>query len=342
VTAATTTSPAVLATRRLGRTDMTITRVGFGAWAIGGPDWLFSWGAQDDAASIRAIRHAVERGVNWIDTAPIYGLGHSEDIVGRALAEMSADDRPYVFTKCGQVWDPQDRHTKFRVGKAESLRQEVEDSLKRLRVDVIDLYQMHRPAQDGTEIEDYWQTLVELKAEGKVRAIGLSNHDADQLRRAEAIGHVDSFQPGLSAIQREALEEDVPWCAAHDTGVIVYSPMQSGLLSGGFTQERVASLPADDWRSRDPNFTGEALRRNLAVAEAMKPIAAKHGVSPAAVAIAWTLAMPGVTGAIVGARSPQQVDGWLAAASLALDVDDMAAIAGAIRTNEAGQGPIPA
>jgi aryl-alcohol dehydrogenase-like predicted oxidoreductase len=331
-----------LQTRRLGRTDMVITRVGFGAWAIGGPDWAVGWGAQDDAASIRAIRHAVDRGVNWIDTAAIYGLGHSEDIVGRALAEMAPGDRPYVFTKCGQVWEPADRNSKIRVGKADSIRREVEDSLKRLRVDVIDLYQMHWPAEDGTEIEEYWQTLVELKAEGKVRAIGLSNHDASQLERAEAIGHVDTLQPGLSAIRRDALAHELPWCVAHDTGVIVYSPMQSGLLSGGFTPERVAGLPADDWRSRHPDFTGQALYRNLAVADAMKPIAARHGVSSAAVAIAWTLAMPGVTGAIVGARSPEQVDGWLAAASLTLEQEDMASIADVLLATGAGRGPIPA
>jgi aryl-alcohol dehydrogenase-like predicted oxidoreductase len=331
-----------LATRRLGRTDMTITRVGFGAWAIGGPDWAVGWGAQDDSASIRAIRHAVERGVNWIDTAAIYGLGHSEDVVGRALAELPEHERPYVFTKCGQVWDPNDRFSKIRVGTAASIRKECEDSLRRLRVDVIDLYQMHWPAEDGTQVEDYWQTLVELKAEGKVRAIGLSNHDADQCTRAEAIGHVDTLQPGLSAIRRGALARELPWCEAHDTGVIVYSPMQSGLLSGRFSAERVAGLPSDDWRSRHPDFMGEALTRNLIVAEAMKPTAEKHGVSPAAVAIGWVLAMPGVTGAIVGARSPAQVDGWLAAASITLDGDDLADIATAIRTSGAGEGPIPA
>jgi aryl-alcohol dehydrogenase-like predicted oxidoreductase len=321
---------------------MSITRVGFGAWAIGGPDWAVGWGAQDDSASIRAIRHAVERGVNWIDTAAIYGLGHSEDVVGRALGEMPEGERPYVFTKCGQVWDPNDRLSKIRVGTAASIRQECEDSLRRLRVDVIDLYQMHWPAEDGTQVEDYWQTLVELKAEGKVRAIGLSNHNADQCARAEAIGHVDTLQPGLSAIRRGALERDLPWCEAHDTGVIVYSPMQSGLLSGGFSAARVAGLPADDWRSRHPDFTGEALTRNLIVADAMKPVAEKHGVSPAAIAIGWALAMPGVTGAIVGARSPDQVEGWLAAASITLDADDMADIAAAIRTSGAGEGPVPA
>jgi len=336
---ATLSSTATLATRRLGRTDMTITRVGFGAWAIGGPDWAVGWGAQDDSASIRAIRHAFDRGVNWIDTAAIYGLGHSEEVVGRALAEIPAGKRPYVFTKCGQVWDPADRNSKIRVGTAASIRQECEDSLRRLRVDVIDLYQMHWPAEDGTEVEDYWQTLVELKAEGKVRAIGLSNHDADQCARAEAIGHVDTLQPGLSAIRRNALGRELPWCEAHDTSVIAYSPMQSGLLSGGFSAERAAALPADDWRSRHPDFTGEALVRNLAVADAMKAVADKHGVSPAAVAIGWVLAISGVTGAIVGARSPAQVDGWISAGDLRLTDADLDEIADAIARTGAGSGP---
>ena len=332
---------ASLRARMLGRTGMSISRVGFGAWAIGGPDWAVGWGAQDDQASIRAIRHAVERGVNWIDTAAIYGLGHSEEVVGRALAEMPAAERPYVFTKCGQVWDPHDRYSKLRVGKPESIRREAEQSLRRLRVEVIDLYQMHWPAEDGTPLEDYWQALLDLKAEGKVRAVGLSNHAVGLLERAEALGHVDTLQPPLSAIRRGALAAELPWCEAHETGVIVYSPMQSGLLSGRFSADRVAALPSDDWRSRHADFQGDALTRNLAVADAMKPIAARQGVSPAAVAVAWALAMPGVTGAIVGARSPEQVDGWVAAAALDLDEEDRTAIATAIRGVGAGEGPIP-
>jgi aryl-alcohol dehydrogenase-like predicted oxidoreductase len=319
---------------------MEITRVGFGAWAIGGPDWAVGWGAQDDADSIRAIRHAVERGVNWIDTAAIYGLGHSEQVVASALAEIPASERPYVFTKCGQVWDPADRNTKFRVGRADSIKRECEDSLRRLRVDVIDLLQMHWPAEDGSAIDEYWGALLDLKAEGKVRAVGLSNHNADQLDAAEKLGHVDTLQPPLSAIKRGAIERELPWCLEHDTGVIVYSPMQSGLLSGGFSAERVASLPVDDWRSTHPDFTADALTRNLQVAEAMKPIAARHGVSQAAVAVAWALAVPGVTGAIVGARSPAQVDGWIAAAGLELLDEDLALVAEAIRTSGAGNGPV--
>ena len=328
-----------LPTRALGSTGMAITRVGFGAWAIGGPDWAVGWGPQDDAASIRAIRHAAERGINWIDTAAIYGLGHSEEIVGRAIAEMPQSERPYVFTKCGQVWLPEDRNSKLRVGRPDSIRREVEGSLARLGVDVIDLYQMHWPAEDGTPLEEYWQTLLDLKAEGKVRAVGLSNHNAEQLERAEALGHVDTLQPPLSAIHRTAAERELPWCAAHETGVIVYSPMQSGLLSGGFSRERIARLPRNDWRSRHPDFTGDALRRNLALADAFAPVAERHGVSRAAAAIAWVLAWPAVTGAIVGARSPEQVDGWIAAASLNLDADDMESIAAAIRETGAGEGP---
>jgi aryl-alcohol dehydrogenase-like predicted oxidoreductase len=329
------------ATRPLGVTGMVISRVGFGAWAIGGPDWAVGWGAQDDADSIRAIRHAVERGVNWIDTAAIYGLGHSEEVVARAVAGIPARERPYLFTKCGQVWDPDDRNSKIRVGRADSIRREVEASLQRLRVDVIDLYQMHWPAEDGATLEEYWSALIDLKREGKVRAIGLSNHDAAQLEAAERLGHVDTLQPPLSALQRSAIARELPWCEAHDTGVIVYSPMQSGLLSGGFSAKRVAALASDDWRSRHPDFTGDALRRNLLVAEAMKPVAQRHGVSPAAVAVAWALAVPAVTGAIVGARSPAQVDGWLAGAAITLEADDLAEIAAAIQVSGAGAGPIP-
>ncbi|MPS67376.1 MAG: aldo/keto reductase [Novosphingobium sp.] len=330
-----------LATRPLGLTGMEISRVGFGAWAIGGPDWAVGWGAQDDADSIRAIRHAVSRGVNWIDTAAIYGLGHSEEVVARALAEMPVHERPYVFTKCGQVWDPNDRNSKIRVGRKASIVQEAEDSLRRLRVERIDLLQMHWPAEDGSALDEYWGALLELKAAGKVRAVGLSNHDAGQLAEAEGMGHVDTLQPPLSALKRGAMERDLPWCLARDTGVIVYSPMQSGLLSGAFSAERAAALAADDWRSRHPDFTGENLVRNLAVAAAMKPVAERHGVSQAAVAVAWVLAVPGVTGAIVGARSPAQVDGWVAAAGLVLSDEDLAGIAAAIRDSGAGSGPVP-
>jgi aryl-alcohol dehydrogenase-like predicted oxidoreductase len=321
---------------------MAISRVGFGAWAIGGPDWAVGWGAQDDTDSVRAIRHAVELGVNWIDTAAIYGLGHSEEIVARALAEISPAERPYVFTKCGQVWAPGDRRSKLRVGTRASIMAECEASLRRLNVERIDLLQMHWPAEDGTSLDEYWGALLDLKAQGKVRAVGLSNHDAGQLEAAETLGHVDTLQPPLSALNRGAIARELPWCLAHDTGVIVYSPMQSGLLSGAFSAKRAAELGKDDWRSRHPDFTGETLTRNLAVATAMAPIAERHGVSQAAVAVAWVLAVPGVTGAIVGARSSTQVDGWITGANLVLTAKDREAIAGAIRRSGAGSGPIPA
>jgi aryl-alcohol dehydrogenase-like predicted oxidoreductase len=327
--------------RRLGRTDMHITRVGFGAWAIGGPDWAVGWGAQDDRESIAAIRHAIERGINWIDTAAVYGLGHSEDVVRRALAELPVDERPLVFTKCGLVWDPHNRQAPPRqIGAPASIRREVEASLRRLGVERIDLYQMHWPAEDGTPLSDYWQTLLDLKAEGKVRAVGLSNHNATQLAEAELIGHVDTLQPPFSAIRRGVAEAELPWCNDSETGVIVYSPMQSGLLSGRFTAARARALPKNDWRSRNAEYSGEKLAANLKLADAMASIADRHHTTVAAVAVAWTLAWPGITGAIVGARSPVQVDGWIDAATLDLTENDLVEIATAIKSTGAGSGPL--
>ncbi len=326
-----------------GQTDMTITRVGFGAWAIGGGGWTFAWGDQDDDHSVAAIRHAVESGINWVDTAAVYGLGHSEEVVARALRGLPEADRPYVFTKGGLVWDESDRSkAPRRVGRPDSLRREVEASLRRLQVDRIDLYQLHWPAEDGTPLEEYWQAFLDLRAEGKIRAAGLSNHDGAQLVAAERIGHVDSLQPPFSLINRDAAVNKLPWCAAHGTGVIVYSPMASGLLTGSFTAERAAGLGEGDWRSRSPNFTGDGLRRNLALADALRPVAERLGVSTGAVAVAWTLAFPGVSGAIVGARSPEQVDGWIAAGSLVLDDKDLAEIAAAAEQTGAGAGTGPA
>ena len=326
-----------------GQTDMTITRVGFGAWAIGGGGWTFAWGDQDDADSVAAIRHAVESGINWVDTAAVYGLGHSEEVVARALRGLPEADRPYVFTKGGLVWDSSDRsRAPRRVGSPASLRHEVEASLRRLQVDRIDLYQLHWPAEDGTPLEEYWQAFLDLRAEGKIRAAGLSNHNAAQLAEAERLGHVDSLQPKFSLIHRDAAAELLPWCAAHGTGVIVYSPMASGLLTGSFTAERAARLGDGDWRSRSSDFTGDGLRRNLALADALRPAAERLGVSTGAVAVAWTLAFPGVSGAIVGARSPEQVDGWIAAGSLLLDDKDLAEIAGPVELTGAGAGTGPA
>ena len=329
-----------LPTAKLGWTDMYLTRVGFGAWAIGGGGWAYAWGGQDDAESIAAIRHAVESGVNWIDTAAVYGLGHSEEVVAAALAGIPGADRPYVFTKAGLVWDPADRSAApRRVGSPASLRAEVEASLRRLQVERIDLYQMHWPAADGTPVEEYWQAFADLKREGKVRAIGLSNHDIYQLEAASEIGNVDAIQPPFNLIHRDAADDVLLWAREHEAGVIVYSPMASGLLTGAFTAERAAGLEPGDWRAGDPDFTGPALSHNLALAGALRPVAERHGVTPPAVAVAWTLSFPGVTGAIVGARRPGQVDGWLPAANLELKDDDLADIAVAVHATGAGTGP---
>jgi aryl-alcohol dehydrogenase-like predicted oxidoreductase len=318
---------------------MRISRVGFGSWAVGG-DWAVGWGSQDDGDSIAAIRHAIFSGVNWIDTAAAYGFGHSEEVVAAALAAIPQSERPYVFTKCGLVPNPQDRRAlPLQVGAPASIRRELEGSLRRLKVERIDLYQMHWPAEDGTPLEAYWQTLLDLKKEGKVRAVGLSNHTASQLEAAERLGHVDTLQPPFSAIRRGAAGAQIPWCEAHQTGVIVYSPMQSGLLTGSFSEKRAASLPANDWRSRDPEFKGPALQRNLSVAEAMRGIAERRRTTTGTIAIAWTLAWPGVTGAIVGARSADQVDGWIDAATLSLTASELEEIAAAIDRTGAGAGP---
>ena len=317
-----------------GRTGMDITRVGFGAWAIGGA-WQWGWGQVDDEESVGAVRRAVELGLNWVDTAPVYGWGRSEDVVRRALAVFSDTDRPYVFTKTEP--EPGEGES-FMRGDAESLRRGVENCLRRLGVDRIDLLQVHWPPDDETAVEDYWTTLASLRDEGKVAHIGVSNHDVAQLERAEAISHVETLQPPFSAIERGSGADVIPWCYQHDTGVIVYSPMQAGLLTGSFTRDRLATLDPTDWRVRDDEFTVN-LDRNLALAAALRPVADKHGTPVAAVAIAWTLAWPGVTAAIVGARRAAQVDGWIDAAGLVLDDEDLDAIATAIAVTGAGTGP---
>lgn len=325
---------------RLGTTDMEITRLGFGAWAIGGGGWAFGWGEQDDSESVSAIRHAVDSGINWIDTASVYGLGHSEVVVAKALKDIPESERPYVFTKCGMVWDlEQPMVPAKRIGRADSIRADVEASLRRLEVDRIDLMQIHWPAEDGTEIEEYWGELAALKAEGKLRAIGLSNHNVAALERAEAVAHVDTLQPPFSMIRREVLADILPWCEAHDTGVIVYSPMQSGLLTGAFDRARVEALDPTDWRSRNPEFTTN-LDRNLALVETLRSVGARLGVSPGEVALAWVLSHSAVTAAIVGARRPDQVDGWIGAGSLTLDEATIAEIAAALTATGAGAGPL--
>ena len=330
-----------LTTRRLGITDMELTTVGFGAWAIGGGDWSFGWGPQDDEQSIATIRHAVSRGINWIDTAAVYGLGHSEEVVRQALEDIPGAERPYVFTKCGMVWDDSDRMAPPRqVLRPESIRRECEASLRRLGVERIDLYQFHWPDETGTPVEDSWAEMARLVEEGKVRAAGVSNFDVVLLQRCEAIRHVDSLQPPFSLIHRRAAEREIPWCAAHGTGVIVYSPMQSGLLTDRFDEERVRALAKDDWRRRSPDFQAPRLLRNLALRDGLRPIAERHGATVSQIAIAWTLRWTGVTGAIVGARTPEQVDGWIDAGSVELTREDLAEIAAAIERTGAGSGPV--
>jgi len=330
-----------LPSRPLGTSGLSITPVGFGAWAAGGGGWSFSWGPQDDNASIAAMRHAIERGVNWIDTAAVYGLGHSEVVVGRFLKTLAAGDRPLVFTKCGLQWDDSDP---MKVSKRnlhpDRIRTECEASLRRLDVERIDLYQFHWPDESGVAVEDSWDAMARLVDQGKVRAVGVSNFDVPRLERCEVRRHVDSLQPPFSLIKRAVAESLIPWCAAHDSGVICYSPMQSGILTETFSKARVDALAPDDWRRRGPEFQSPALERNLALRDALTPIARRHGASISAVAIAWVLAWPGVTGAIVGARSPEQVDGWLPAATLTLSAQDLDEIGRAIEASGAGAGPI--
>jgi aryl-alcohol dehydrogenase-like predicted oxidoreductase len=311
-------------TRQLGTTDLQITPIGFGAWALGGGDWAFSWGPQDDGDSIAAINRALDLGINWIDTAAVYGLGHSEEIVGAALKGRRT--RPYVFTKCSLVWD--DPRVITHSLKRATIRREVEASLRRLQADVIDLYQIHWPAQpaDGPspDVEEGWGTLVELRREGKVRHIGVSNFNVGHLERAGALAPVGSLQPPYSMLRRGVEEEILPYCQRHDIGVIVYSPMVSGLLSGRMTRERIASLPADDWRkTKNREFQEPNLTRNLRLVDRLRAIGNRHGRSPGEVAIAWTLRHPAVTGAIVGARSAAQVEGIIGAAEFRLGADEL-------------------
>lgn len=317
-----------LPTRELGTTGMMLTSVGIGTWAFGGDGWTFSLGAQDDQESVLTVNRAVERGINWLDTAAVYGLGHAEEVVGKAISIYSDADRPFIFTKGGRVWNDDDRLEPPRsVGAPASLRIEVENSLRRLGVDQIDLYQMHRPPDD-VPLEAYWEVFLELKQQGKVRAIGLSNHTVPLLEKAEAMGHVDSLQPVLSAINDAAVDELLPWCSDHRVGVIAYSPMGSGLLTGAYTRERIASLAGDDFRHTTPAFTTD-LDRNLGIAAVVQQIAAAHEVTPSSIAIAWVLAQTGVTGAIVGVRHPEEIEDWFDAGSVSLTADDLAAISSA-------------
>jgi aryl-alcohol dehydrogenase-like predicted oxidoreductase len=329
-----------LAKRTLGLTGVQITVTGFGAWALGGGGWAYSWGPQEDDASVATMRHAVEVGINWIDTAAVYGLGHSEEVVGRLLRELPGSRRPLVFTKCGLIWDEHNPKAEpRRTLKPESIRRECDASLRRLGVERIDLYQFHWPDQIGTPVEDSWAEMVRLIEQGKIRMAGVSNFDVALLERCEAILHVDSLQPPFSLIHRDAAAHEIPWCAEHGTGVICYSPMQSGLLTDSFTKESIAKFAEDDWRRRSPDFQEPKLSRNLALRDSLRPIAQRYDTTVSAVAVAWVIAWPGVTAAIVGARSPQQVDGWTGAATLQLAPADLEEIANAILRTGAGTGP---
>ena len=314
-------------TRKLGNSDIKITPVGFGAWAIGGSGWEFAWGPQDDADSIAAIHRALELGVNWIDTAAVYGLGHSEEIVARALKEWRGP-RPHVFTKCVMVWN--EKAKIWKEFSPKSIRRECEDSLRRLQVETIDLYQMHWPPDEGKPgIEEAWQTLAALKAEGKVRWIGVSNFSAAQIQRAEKIAPVTSLQPPYSIIRRNIEAETLPYCQQQGIGVISYAPMASGLLTGAMTRERAAALPPDDFRSRNPEFREPRLSKNLELVERLRQVGARHGRTPGEVAIAWALRHPAITAAIVGARNAKQSEGVMRASELKLTAEEIAEIEGA-------------
>ena len=304
--------------RRLGASDLEITPLGVGAWAMGGGGWQFAWGAQDDDESVEAIHAALDKGINWIDTAAIYGLGHSEEVVGRAIAGLS--NKPLVFTKCGIVWD--ERREPKRTIEPESIRKELEQSLNRLKVDVIDLYQIHWPEPDNL-VEAAWTMLAKLQQQGKVRHIGVSNFNVDQMRRAQAIAPITSLQPPYSIISPEIEKEILPYAQANNIGVIIYSPMKSGLLTGAMTRERIAAMPADDFRQRTPNFKEPLLSRNLELAALLGGIGKRHGRTAGEVAIAWTLRHPAVTGAIVGMRSAKQVDGVIGAADFRLSAAEI-------------------
>lgn len=317
-------------TQRLGNSDLKITPVGFGAWAIGGSGWEFAWGPQDDKDSVAAIDRALELGVNWIDTAAVYGLGHSEEIVAAALKKWRGP-RPYVFTKCALRWDEKGNIRKEF--SAASIRGECEDSLHRLQVKTIDLYQIHWPPEDnGPGFEDAWQTLAALKKEGKVRWIGVSNFNAAQIQRAEKIAPVTSLQPPYSLIRRKIEDEILPYCQKRGIGVISYAPMASGLLTGAMTRERAAALPPDDFRSRNPEFREPRLSKNLELVERLRQVGARYGRGPGEVAIAWVLRHSAITGAIVGARNAKQVEGIMRAGELKLAADEIAEIDGAAIT----------
>jgi aryl-alcohol dehydrogenase-like predicted oxidoreductase len=304
--------------RKLGNSDMEITRIGIGAWAMGGGGWAFAWGPQDDTESISAIHAALDKGLNWIDTAAVYGLGHAEEVVGRALEGRS--NRPYVFTKCERTWNEKGE-IRGKL-KRDSVKRECEDSLRRLRMEVIDLYQIHWP-EPSEDIEEGWSAMAELQREGKVRWIGVSNFTVEHMKRCAAIAPITSLQPPYSIISPDIEKDILPYCQANNIGGIVYSPMKSGLLTGAMTRDRIAAMPPDDFRRRTPSFNEPALTRNLQLAELLKEMGGRHGRTAGEVAIAWTLRHPAVTGAIVGMRSAKQVEGVIGAAEFRLGPDEV-------------------
>jgi aryl-alcohol dehydrogenase-like predicted oxidoreductase len=317
--------------RQLGNSDLHLTPIGFGAWAIGGGDWEFAWGSQEDSDSVAAIERALDLGINWIDTAAIYGLGHSEEVVAKALKNSA--HKPYVFTKCSMRWTTEDRKI-YRSLKAASVREELENSLRRLNRETIDLYQVHWPNPEA-DIEEGWETLARLKEEGKIRYIGVSNFSVEQMERVLPIAPITSAQPPYSLVNPKAQLEVLPFCLKHNIGVINYSPMASGLLTGKMTAERVAKMPADDWRRKSPNFNEPKLSRNLKLAGLLGEIGKKHDVQPGVVAIAWTLHNPAVTAAIVGARRPDQVDGTVPATTFRLSDAEFGRIGSFLQENPA-------
>jgi aryl-alcohol dehydrogenase-like predicted oxidoreductase len=307
--------------KKLGNSDLAITPLGIGAWAMGGSGWAFAWGNQDDRDSTSAIHAALDAGMNWIDTAAIYGLGHSEEVVGRALYSVSK--KPYIFTKCERRWERDGKI--FGSLKAESIRQECEDSLRRLKIDVIDLYQIHWPAPEQ-DIEEGWAEMARLKEQGKVRWIGVSNFNVTQMKRAMKIAPITSLQPPYSLLARDSEREILPFARENNIGVIVYSPMRAGLLTGKMSKERALNLPPDDWRSRDSDFKEPKLSRNLELVELLREIGNRHGRTPAEVALAWTLNNPAVTGAIVGLRRADQVQGTIGALNFRLSPEEVSEI----------------